>query len=67
MTHSRPAKHTVIMMAKAELLMFVCLFIRTCWFESQFYVIDHSLDFSGIVTACQVSTEVPACAVGPSS
>lgn len=26
MTHSRPAKHTVIMMAKAELLMFVYLY-----------------------------------------
>lgn len=59
MTNSRPAKHTVVMMAKAEFLVFVCLFIWTRWFESQLYVIDRSLDSSGTVTACQVSTEAP--------
>lgn len=59
MTNSRPAKHTVVMTAKAEFLVFVCLFIWTRWFESQLYVIDRSLDSSGTVTACQVSTEAP--------
>lgn len=53
---SSPEKHTVIMTAKSW-NSHVYLFILNCGLESQFCNVDRSLNFSGMVTTCHMSTE----------